>query len=91
MVNGGAILNRPIWMQITADVLNQKLTASSEREATSRGAALMALESLKEIPSIESAGDRLVLVRSRPFRHEVYRAAMERQAKLYDLLLNTPP
>jgi gluconokinase len=90
VVNGGAILNRPIWMQITADVLNRRLRASSEREATSRGAALMALESLQELSSIEDAPDRLAdSFEPDPDRHSVYQAAMERQARLYDLILNS--
>lgn len=92
IVNGGAILNRPIWMQIMADVLGRRLVASAEREATSRGAALMALQALGEVPSIEEAPDRF----GEGFepdsgRHLTYQKGLERQRALYDLLLSPHP
>lgn len=91
IVNGGAILHRPIWMQITADVLARPLVASSEAEATSRGAALMALRALGELPSIEAAPDSLA-ERMEPDgeRHARYQRGLARHRALYDLLLNQP-
>lgn len=91
IVNGGAILKRPYWIQISADVIGTPLTASSEAEATSRGAALMALHSLGELPSIEAAADRLgESYTPDAERHSVYQRAAKRQQRLYDLLLNSP-
>lgn len=87
VVNGGAILHRPYWMQITADVLGRPLIVSSEAEATSRGAALMALRSLGELASIEAAQDRLGDCFSPDLeRHAIYQRGAQRQQRLYDLL-----
>lgn len=45
--NGGAALNSPLWMQIIADTLNHRIDAlDAESEASARGAAICALESL---------------------------------------------
>ncbi len=48
IASGGALLNSPTWMQILADVLNRPVIASAEGETTSRGVALLALESLQQ-------------------------------------------
>ena len=91
VVNGGAILKRPYWIQITADAVGKPLIASSEAEATSRGAALMALRALGELPSLEDAADRLGSSYAPDLeRYAIYTRAAARQQRLYDLLLNTP-
>ncbi len=43
---GGALVSSDSWGQILADVLGMPLQCSAEREASSRGAALLALEAL---------------------------------------------
>jgi len=89
IVNGGAILSRPVWMQIMADVLGHRLVPSSEREATSRGAALMALQARGCIESIDEAPDRLGKGYDPDSAHNrIYQAGLERQSRLYDLILN---
>ncbi|HWQ13812.1 MAG TPA: gluconokinase [Roseiflexaceae bacterium] len=88
VASGGALLASPAWMQIIADVLGQPVVASAEAEATSRGAALLALEALGAIPSVESVpaatGETYAPDEE---RHERYRAALERQRALYRMLL----
>jgi gluconokinase len=88
VVSGGAILSSPAWMQMLADVLNRPLLASNEREATSRGVALLALEALGAQPDLAA----LPLGAGRayqpdPTRHERYAEGMRRQQKLYDALV----
>lgn len=88
IASGGALEKSPTWVQMIADVLNARLIASAESEATSRGCALMALKSLGEI---ESFGD-LPAALGRMYapdlsRHEIYGQAMKRQEKWYNLLL----
>ena len=91
VVNGGAVLRRPYWIQIVTDVVGTPLTASSESEATSRGAALMALHSLGELPSLDGAADRLGdSYAPDSERHAIYQRAAARQQRLYDLLLGNP-
>jgi gluconokinase len=88
--SGSALLNSPAWMQIIADVLGRPLTASAEREATSRGAALLALEAI--IPGVIAANPAATgkTYTPNPDHHLHYQAAIEKQLELYDkLILNT--
>ena len=82
--SGGALLSSPAWMQIIADVLNRPLIASEEYEATSRGIALLALEALGAMTSIDDlpAADGATY-HPNPERHTIYMAAIARQQALY--------
>ena len=88
IASGAAALHSPAWMQIFADVLGRPVVASAEPEATSRGAALLALEALGALPAIDAAppADGAVYEPD-PSRHERYRSAIERQQRLYELLV----
>ncbi len=92
IVSGGAMLSSPAWTQILSDVLGRPVIASAESEATSRGAALLALEALgvvQDASDLEPAlGDTF---RPRPDRHERYQRAIERQQDLYDKLIGRRP
>jgi gluconokinase len=84
---GNALLASPCWTQILADVLGQDIQLSQTREASCRGAALMALESagkLDDIAHIPITGDRIFTPDMS--RHEKYRAARERQQQFYGKL-----
>jgi gluconokinase len=85
IASGGALLSSPTWMQIIADALGRHVVASAEPEATSRGVALLAFESLGAIPSIEAlpAADG---ARYQPNidNHAVYQQAIARQDQLYN-------
>ena len=87
--SGGGLLGSPAWMQIFADVLGEPLLALREKEATSRGLALLALEHLGVIdrPSAlpPATGDTY---EPSPQRHAVYQQAVQRQAELYARLLD---
>lgn len=88
IASGGGLLHSPAWMQLFADVLGRPVVASAEPEATSRGAALLALEALKAIPSVEQvpAEDGKVY-QPNADHHKRYQAAIERQQRLYDMLI----
>lgn len=88
VASGGALLQSPAWMQVMADVLGQPVVASAVREASSRGAALLALEVLGLLGSIEEVETPLGQ-RFDPSaeRHERYLKALERHDQLYGLLL----
>jgi gluconokinase len=83
--SGGGLLSSPTWMQIIADTLGRPVVASEEREATSRGVALLALESLRVIGSVGElpASDGTVYSPDMA-RHPIYQAAIERQHELYN-------
>lgn len=90
VASGGALLHSPAWLQIMADVLGKTVHASPELEASSRGAALVALELLGMLPGgIEAPCQREGRVFSPvPERTERYRAAAKRQAQLYEKLVS---
>jgi gluconokinase len=85
---GKAFLSHPVWAQIMADVLGRAVELSAEAETTIRGAALLALETIGTIDTLET-------IKSEPGRsyvpnvqrHEVYRRAIERQQELYERLI----
>ncbi|MFM9107365.1 MAG: gluconokinase [Chloroflexota bacterium] len=90
VANGGAILQSPMWLQITADALGRPLTAMPpDDEATARGAAAMALTAAGIVPSLADLPDPAAgarVIEPDPGRHAAYRAAMERQGQLESLL-----
>lgn len=54
IATGGGLQQSPAWAQIVADALGRPLVASGEREASSRGAALLALERLGAVENVET-------------------------------------
>jgi gluconokinase len=54
VATGGALQKSPAWAQIVANALGRPLVASGEREASSRGAALLALERLGAVENVET-------------------------------------
>lgn len=93
IANGGAVLNSPLWMQMLADVLDAPVVASGELEATSRGAALLALLGLGVIKSLEDPAVPSALGRTYApdaARHARYQEGAARQRHLYELLIGQP-
>lgn len=86
--SGGALAASPAWTQILADVLGRPVRPSRVPEASSRGAVLLALEAAGAIQSVSDietpAGPG---VAPDPSRHAAYRRGLERQERLYDLLI----
>jgi gluconokinase len=90
VATGNALLASPAWVQMIADVLARQIEISPEREASTRGAALLALEAAGKIDSVET----IDLAGSETYkpdmaRHEIYARAIERQQKLYGKLINS--
>ncbi len=54
IASGGALRESPVWTQIIADVLGRDLTISTAQESSSRGAVLLALESIGKIDIIRN-------------------------------------
>ena len=88
MIAGKVFLLYPCWAQMMADVLGLPVELSALPETTIRGAALLALETIGTIDTLET-------IKSEPGRtfqpdmqrHEVYRRAIGRQQDLYRRLL----
>jgi gluconokinase len=84
IASGGAILNSPAWLQLMADVLGQPVHTLLEREATSRGLALLGLEMLGVIShpaALEPATGETY--EPRPENHSRYADAVAAQQELY--------
>ena len=52
IASGGALRESPVWTQIICDVLAQNMNLPDTREASSRGAILLALETAGKIEKI---------------------------------------
>jgi gluconokinase len=80
---GGALRASAAWGQILADVLELPLGVADEPEASSRGAAILALESMGFIPRAESVRTRIARVfHPRPEAAERHRRAGQAQERL---------
>jgi gluconokinase len=92
VASGGALLGSPAWLGIMADVFNRPVAVSEVQEASGRGAALLALESLGALPDLERAPDFIGTIHyPDERRHERYREAMDRQRRLYEKLVKASP
>ena len=83
--SGNALRSSPAWLQIIADVLGRELLLGGTAEASSRGAALLALEAVGKIGNIEEE----TFVVDQVFepdmtRHARYRQGLARQEELYE-------
>jgi gluconokinase len=90
IASGGALLSSPAWMGMMADVLGRRVVALGEHEASSRGAALLALEALGLLPDIAAVPTTLgATYEPDAARHARYQEGIARQTHLYDLLVET--
>ena len=90
VVGGGAAQSSPTWLQMFADVLDRTVVESGEPETTSRGSAIIALESAGIIDSL----DDLRTQRGRRYTPDAkstaaYRVGLERHHRLYHSLLDS--
>jgi gluconokinase len=88
IASGGALHRSRAWASIVADVLGVPLTLCGDPEASIRGAALLALEALGAPPPPPLPAGATII--PDPGRHGVYRAARERQRRLYDNVVGPP-
>src|SRR5256886_9141107 len=87
IATGGQLIHSPAWTQMLADALGIRVTTSPEREASSRGAALLALHVLGKLPNLRpSTPARGRSLRPRPAVQARYERARRRQQHLYERL-----
>ena len=92
VATGGALLRSPAWTQMMADALGTPVVVSGEPEASSRGAALLALEALGAVGNVEEAPASLGQVyEPQPSRHARFQAAQERHRRYYEQLMTAAP
>jgi gluconokinase len=87
IATGGGLLHSPTWTAIMADALGRSITTSGVVEASSRGAALLALERLGELEVEEAKAPLGETFEPDPERHAIYRESLGRQRRMYDAVL----
>jgi gluconokinase len=91
IASGGALHNAPSWSQILADAIGAPLVLSAEVEATSRGSALLALKALGALDRLDALPAAAGAVFEPVAEHHArYCAAIDRQQRLYALLIERP-
>jgi len=86
--SGKAMLSSTTLQSIIADTLNTPIYPSLEREASARGAALLALEALGIIPDVAQVPVELgAPILPEEAHYAIYKQGSERQRKLYRTLL----
>ena len=84
VASGNAVRYSPVWLQIIADVLGRPLLLGGSAEASSRGAALLALEAVGKIATIEEDQFAIDQVFEPDMsRHARYQQGLARQEDLY--------
>jgi gluconokinase len=86
VATGGALLKDHDWLQIMADALGRPITTSGVKEASLRGAAIVALERLGATPADAPLGR---VVEPRLDHADAYRAARERHRRLYEAAIGS--
>ncbi|HUJ73445.1 MAG TPA: FGGY-family carbohydrate kinase, partial [bacterium] len=80
----GGMLQSPMWVRLLADVLGLPVTQSPVTEATSRGAALLALEALGLLPNLQAAPLPAGITHEPdPERHARYQELRARHEEVY--------
>jgi gluconokinase len=89
VATGNGLRSSPVWVQIIADVLGRPVVLGATREASIRGAALLALEAVGKIASIEEVSVAVEEVfQPDTTRHARYQEGLARQEKFYRLLFH---
>jgi gluconokinase len=92
VASGGALSHSSAWTQMFADAIGQPIIMAEEPEASSRGAALLAMEAAGLIDSAAEPSARLGRIYTPdPARYEIYRAMLARQEELYTELIAKSP
>jgi gluconokinase len=84
IASGGALRESPVWTRMIADVLGRNMSLPDTREASSRGAVLLALEAIGAVKRLGELspprGQRFAFSRA---RHSIYKQARMRHEELY--------
>jgi gluconokinase len=88
VASGGALRQSAVWAQMIADTIGREMTLPDAHEASSRGAVLLALETIGKIGNIEDipSGPSRRFTYSNA-RQRTYKDARRRHEELYRLLI----
>ena len=89
VAGGGAMTNSSWWLQLMADVLQARVYEPSQDQATSRGAAILALHALGIWQGLDDVMPEISRIYSPRDEFQVtHRAAIKRQSELYDATIS---
>ncbi len=89
VASGNALYSSEVWVQLISDVIGRQITLSDTREASTRGAALLALEAAGKIQLNENVIVQSQRVFAPDFsNHAQYQEAIRRQQKFYDAVVS---
>jgi gluconokinase len=88
IASGAALLGSPAWMQTMADAMGREVMTGVYKEASSRGAAIFALEALGLASTQELDPGEGRKFTPNPSATKAYAKAMERQEALYRALIS---
>lgn len=87
VASGAAILSSPAWLQMMADAIGREVVGGTIKEASSRGAAIFALESLGLAKAGDLDGGMGRRFTPNPAATAAYKKAGQRQEALYEALI----
>lgn len=91
IASGAVLCTSSLVRQMLADTLNRPLELLESSEASARGVALLALETLGILPDLKQSVPQITTtVWPDPARHAIYRQARQRQQALYERLFAEP-
>ena len=92
IASGGALRESHVWTRMIADILPANISLPDTREASSRGAVMLALESIGSIGSIEKLKPPPgVLFPYDRKRHLLYKRGRKIHESFYELLVGKNP
>jgi gluconokinase len=92
IASGTALLHSRVWTQMMTDTLGHAVVQCVEPEATSRGAALLALERIGAIPDIHAVAAHYgETIQPNPENTDLYRKELAAQRQLYTRLFEEKP
>ncbi|HEY7211545.1 MAG TPA: gluconokinase [Bryobacteraceae bacterium] len=87
IASGGALMQSKVWLQMMADALGQAVIASAVREASSRGAAIIAAEQMGLIENLEATDAELAeTFESKPQHAMLFEQMLTRDKHLFEAL-----
>ena len=90
VATGNALRSSRAWLQIIADVLGKRVLLTDVGEASTRGAALLALEAVGKIETLRQDSLRIEeTFEPDGTRHARYREGLFRQQEIYDRLFKS--
>lgn len=83
LASGGALENSPAWAQMIANAMNRPLHLLAESETTGRGAALLLLHALDDLPLDAIPPEISRIIEPQPGAHDILQKSAQRQRDLY--------